>query len=207
MTEEFTHRTHTRSDVKWLANELATTAGELERVNAELARLKARRRRLEAVHVALAHVAGQVGVPELPAVVPVVKANDKYGGRGNLRNFIRDMLKAAHPQALDTRTMADAAAKRFEMTFADAGARNHFRKYAVARALQNLRARDEVERLHNCDVAPNMVGVWRWKVVAPTVDELRLASASLAGLGGTASAEPVASPGGPPVSEGSASWR
>jgi hypothetical protein len=203
-------RTRTRSDVKWLANELAATAGELGRIDAEVKRLTRRKKRLLAVHAALSRVAGQVGVPELPALVPAVNAHDKYGGRGNLRNFIRGMLKTAYPQALDTLALTAAVVERFEMTFVDAGARNHFRNSAVNHALRNLLARDEVDRLHDHKGVRNMVGVWRWRVVAPTMDELREPSARSQGSPGAA----LAAEGRPPrdgvpveVAEGCELWR
>lgn len=77
-------RTRTKPEVKWLANELAAVKGELERIDEALSRLHARKSKLLAVQVALSDVAGQLTIPELPAVVPAVRAHERYGARGNL---------------------------------------------------------------------------------------------------------------------------
>jgi hypothetical protein len=45
-------RTRTRSDVKWLINQVAALAGELERIDVEMARFKQRRKALERSHKA-----------------------------------------------------------------------------------------------------------------------------------------------------------
>ncbi|MGH6639165.1 MAG: hypothetical protein ACREBY_11275 [Polaromonas sp.] len=41
-----TLRIQTPPDIKWLANELAATAGEMERIDEEMARLKKRQKRI-----------------------------------------------------------------------------------------------------------------------------------------------------------------
>lgn len=76
-------RTRTSSEVKWLANELAAVKGELERIDEALSRLLARKERLLAVQRAMSDVAGQLTIPELPTVVPAVRAHERYGARGN----------------------------------------------------------------------------------------------------------------------------
>lgn len=184
MTEPTGIRTRTRSEVKWLANELAAVAGELERVDEALRRLQARKEHLLGVHAALSDVAGLLTVPELPAVVPAVKAHRDLGGRGSLRNCIREALKAAYPQALDTLALTEVVAASFGLTFPNAKARQRFRKYSVNHTLQKLHARGEVERLHDVRVTPNSVGAWRWKAQVPTLDELHLSV-------GTRQAEPA----------------
>jgi hypothetical protein len=168
-------RTRTRSEVKWLANELAAVTGELERIEVELARLQARKEHLLGVRAALSAVAGLLTVPELPSVVPAVKTHRDLGGRGSLRNCIREALKAAHPQALDTLALTEVVVARFGLTFPNAKARQRFRKYSVNHTLQKLQARGEVERLHDFRVTPNSVGAWRWRVQVLTLDELRSA--------------------------------
>jgi hypothetical protein len=165
-------RTRTRSEVKWLANELAATAGELERIDEELARLRARRRHLQSVHAALAAVAGLVAVPELPGVVPGVRTHEAWGGRGNLRNYFRAVLKAAYPGAVDTLALTNGAAQHFGLSFSTSMDRNRFRRVNVTKTLRKLVGRGEVERLHDPVAAPNSVGAWRWKVDAPTLADL-----------------------------------
>jgi hypothetical protein len=159
--------------VKWLANELAAVAGELELVDEALRRLQARKERLLGVHAALSDVAGLLTVPELPAVVPAVRAHGRYGERGGLRAFLRELLQTAYPSALDTLALTEAAVQHFGLTFPNAEARSRYRDQSVATAMRRLHERGEVERLHDFRVTPNSVGAWRWKVDAPTLDELR----------------------------------
>ena len=111
-------RTVTRPDIKWLANELAATSGELERIDDELARLAVRRAHLEEVHRALSQVSGLVGAPALAFSVPAVRAHGKYGGRGQLRSWLKRLMQEAAPAALDTPTMVRLAEDAFDLKLA-----------------------------------------------------------------------------------------
>lgn len=172
-----TQRTRTSSEVKWLANELAMLAGEIEKVDAEMTRLQARRESLAAKHASLAAVAALVSVPQLPDLVPPVQAHPPYGGRGNLRNFVRDVLRAAYPGALDSRTLGELAVNHFWDTFDSDLERQQFRRKRVPHTLRKLIALGEVERLHACNT--NAVGGWRWKVDEPTMVDLMAMRADL----------------------------
>ncbi len=166
-----THRTRTPSDVKWLANELAATAGELQRIERELDRLRARRRRLTATRASLTRVAEMVAFPSLQDLVQPVQPHRAYGRRGRLRDFLRQVLRDAHPNALDSFTLAEAAARQFESAFASPQERLHFCRNLVTHSLRALVAKGEVERLHT--PGGNAVGAWRWNAKTPTLDELR----------------------------------
>lgn len=165
-------RTRTPSDVKWLANELAATAGELERVEEELARLRARREQLRAVHQALSATAGVLRLPTLAEAVPPVRPHPARGGRGAIVDFVRATLREAYPQAVDTLELTEQVVQHLGLSFATYQARSHFRKTTVTRTLGRLMAYGEVERLHDFSLLPNSPGVWRWKVAAPTLKEL-----------------------------------
>lgn len=91
--------------------------GEIEKVDTEMRRLQARRESLAAKHASLAAVAALASAPQLPDLVPPVRAHPASGGRGNLRGFLRDVLRAAYPKALDTRTLGELAVKHFRETF------------------------------------------------------------------------------------------
>lgn len=121
-------------------------------------------------------------VPELPAVVPAVRAHGRYGVREGLRDFLCATLQSAYPGAIDTLTLVDAAARQFGLTFPNAEARHRFRDESVGKALRNLFAREEIERLHDFKVTPNSVGAWRWKVEMPALEELRKATFAQASL-------------------------
>lgn len=165
-------RTVTRPDIKWLANELAATAGELERIDEELARLTARRRRLEAVHLALSQVGGMVGTPDLARLVPSVRVHGRYGGRGRLRDWLKQLLQDAAPGAVDTTTMVLLAEDAFGLAFASAEERDRFRRDSLTRQLRWFLAQGLVERVHDLQAAACTVGVWRWKTALPTIGEL-----------------------------------
>jgi hypothetical protein len=166
-----TRRSRTPSDVKWLANELAATGGELKRIERELARLRARRRRLMATRASLARVAEMVAFPSLQDLVQPVQAHPAYGHRGRLREFLRQALRSAHPRALDSFTLAEAAARQFESAFASPEERLHFCRRLVTHSLRKLVAAGEVQRLHL--TVGNTVGVWRWNESTPTLEDLR----------------------------------
>lgn len=166
-----THRTRTPSDVKWLANELAAMAGELQRIERELARLRARRVKLQTMRAALSRVAGLLAAPTLVETVPATQAHPRYGRRGRLRDYLRASLRHAYPKALDTLTLAQAAAAHFRDTFASPVEELHFRNETVTHTLRKLVDRDEVERVHG--TLSNKVGIWRWRHHTPTLDELR----------------------------------
>lgn len=171
----------TPSDVKWLANELAATKGELGRIDEELARLRARQKQLEAVYAALSQVAALVRRPELGDVVPAVRAHAARGGRGSIVDFIRAVLQAAHPSALDTRSLTEMVIEHFGLKFASAPERNRFRKATVSHTLQRLVNVGQVGRLHDVKTMPNSPGLWRWKVDQPTIVELMAMEPKLAG--------------------------
>ena len=165
-------RTRTRPDLKWLANELAATSGELERIDGELARLALRRAHLEQVHRALSQVSGLVGAPMLGSSVPAVRAHGKYGGRGQLRSWLKRLLQEAAPAAVDTPTMVRLAEDAFDLKLASNEERDRYRKNSLTRQLRWFLARGLVERVHNVRAAAGSVGVWRWKSGVPTIGEL-----------------------------------
>lgn len=175
-------RTRTSPEVKWLANELAAVKGELERIEEALARLHARKSKLLAVQVALSDVAGQLTIPELPAVVPAVRANERYGARGNLRNLLRGMLQKAYPQGVSTSTLADAVIEAFGLRIPGPRERKRLVDNSIRSALTRLYARGEIEPMHSRNQASSRVGllaqsgVWRWKVDAPSLDDLHRAT-------------------------------
>lgn len=176
-------RTRTKPEVKWLANELAAVKGELERIDEALSRLHARKSKLLAVQVALSDVAGQLTIPELPAVVPAVRAHERYGARGNLRNLLRGMLQKAYPQGVSTSTLADAVIEAFGLRIPGPRERKRLVDNSIRSALTRLYAQGEIEPMHARNQAGGRVGlltqsgVWRWKVDAPSLDELHRATA------------------------------
>lgn len=74
--------------VKWTANELAALKGELQMIDRDLAALQKRRATVRESIEALSQVLGLVA-PHVPLVhVPVVHAQRRFGGYGNLRGWL-----------------------------------------------------------------------------------------------------------------------
>lgn len=166
-------RTRTPSDLKWTVNELAAVKGEIEHIDQEVARLKQRRERLMRMAKALSAVTQLIAAEVHPAAVEPVHAHTRYGGRGNLRKYLRETLKAAHPGAVPTSVLADGAEQVFGLRFSSCQERARFADNNLGNALRRMCARGEVERLHDYAGLPTMSGVWRWKTPTPSLDELR----------------------------------
>lgn len=158
-----------------MANELASVMGELERIDEELARLSARRTHLEKVRGALIEVGTMGLAPGLEGLVSPVRAQERYGGRGVLRNWLPRLLKDAAPAAVDTPTMVRLAEETFDLYFPSSRERDRFRKNALTRALRAMLDFGEVERVHDTKAATGSVGVWRWKA-DPSLHALLLAA-------------------------------
>ena len=168
-----TQRTRTPSEVKWLANELSVLAGEMQKIDDQVAMLQEKRAKLLAARDALGRVAKLMELPAaLPDLVPPVRAFMPLGKRGSLRNFIRDELRAAYPGSVDTVSLAEKALERFGLRFATLVEFQRFRNRQVLKTLQKLADLGEVEGLHERRPGVNIVGVWRLKVVRPSLAEL-----------------------------------
>ena len=154
-----------------MANELAAIAGEIERIDAQVEQLKTRRTQLEVQRDSLSQVGAVMGVAELHAFVPAVRVHKAYGGRGFLADWIRELLKAAAPGAVDLSTLAVLAEKHFNLELGTPQARGDYRDSTLGRAIRKLVARGVVERLPmpggTCGPA-----LWRWKSELPDLPVL-----------------------------------
>jgi hypothetical protein len=182
-------RTRTPSDVKWVVNELAAVAGELERIDQALARLQTRRERLTKVHTSLSAVAGRLAIPRAVAVQVVVNAHDRWGGRGNLRQFLRRTLEAAYPCGVSTSSLTDLAIEAFGVQVANAAERKRLIDNSIRSALTKMRGAGEVEPLHSYQGVASYSGVWR----------LRRQAVTLGGLRGSVDSGEMDAGGGAPV--------
>lgn len=165
--------TKTRPETKWTVNELAAVKGEIQSIDQEMERLARRKARLERVAAALTTVASAMVTELAPEAVVPIRAHGRYGGRGNLRNYLRETLKAAHPKAVSTHALVEGAVKTFGLTFSSREERARFADDNLGNALRKMLARGEVERLHDYAGVPDMPGVWRWKAQQPSLEELR----------------------------------
>lgn len=162
----------TPPDIKWLANELAATAGELERLDVELERIQTRRKHLQKTYLAMSQVAVQLRVPQLPYVMPKVKPHYGYGKRGSLRNWLEDLLRSAAPQGVATVTALDMAQQAFGLEFSTPLARTTFLRNSLSRQLRVFVAEGLVERLHDPRRHCVLQGMWRWRSELVSVKDL-----------------------------------
>lgn len=165
-------RTCTPPDVKWLVNELAATAGEMASIDEEMARLTVRRTRAAATHQALSQVVEMVGASALAGSVQPVRAHGKYGGRGRFRGWLKQVLQNAAPGAVTTTAMVGLAQEAFGLAFTSAEEQDRFRRDSLTRQLRWFLKQGLVERVHDVAGGVGRVGVWRWKKVVPSLEEL-----------------------------------
>lgn len=164
----------TPPEVKWTANELAALKGELQRLDQQLERVLARRAGVQARVDALSLVFGRVA-PHIPLVqVPVVNVHANYGGRGNLRAWLLQTLRATYPDAVDTAALVQGAIHAFQLTPASREALNQFRRNSLGRALRKALDAGLVERLPSEDgERGDLPGLWRWRPQDQAAAELR----------------------------------
>ncbi|MDB5823683.1 MAG: hypothetical protein JWR21_2387 [Herminiimonas sp.] len=167
----------TRSDVKWLVNEAAALAGELCRIDDETERLASRRAAVEKAHKACVRTLSVVtGVAPCPTL-PTVHVHRSYGRRGNLRQLLRDALKAAAPATVDSDELAFLAIDRFQLTFSSPEELQRFKNNTVGRALRHMDRQGTVEPVDAKRGGASACGNWRWRGV-PSMGELRKLSGS-----------------------------
>lgn len=154
--------TKTPPTEKWLLNERAVIAGELQAIDTELDRLTTRKAYLHNLMASIDEVYCLVSPVVLPAQALVVHGHTRYGGRGNCINWVRDMLCAAYPSALNTAALTLAAEEAFGLVHATPAQRGKFRNNSLRTALRTLLAQGEAERLHDYRGVPHRAGVWRW---------------------------------------------
>ncbi len=166
-------RTRTAPEVKWVANEMAAVRGELERIEKSMARLVQLRSKLQEDLAALEHVAEQLATVPPAARDLSVRTHGRYGTRGALRNWLRQVLQQAYPRALDSLSLTEQAIAVFGLQFTSTRERYRFTTDILGSALRKLVEYGEVERVHDVSRPSNRIGAWRWKMPDCNLDELR----------------------------------
>ena len=166
-------RTRTAPEVKWVANEMAAVRGELVRIEGSMARLVQRRSKLQEDLAALELVAAQLASVPPVARDATVRGHGRYGGRGALRGWLRQVLQQAYPRALDSLSLAEQAITVFGLQFTSTRERYRFTTDHLGSALRKLVEYGEVERIHDVSRPTNRIGVWRWKMPDCSLDALR----------------------------------
>ena len=199
MADAPTPRTRTPPDVKWLLNERAALAGVVEKAEVTLAGLRAKQVRLQQQLTKVqflmersrtAQGRAQASVAALDATMALVCARleptsagvvdawaGKYGKRGSLGAFVEQALRAAAPEPLTMSVLMNLAARQFAITFPLAKDRRNFNK-SVSSSLRGLNRRGLIEPLHDRGLGSH--GLWRWKALAPSMNELRARAAEYA---------------------------
>lgn len=152
--------------------------GEIERIDQQLQELQARRQHLTAVQGSLTVTGTLLGAPALAEVMAAVRVHRAYGGRGFLVDWVRGVLQAAAPCAVDMRSMTLMAEEQFGLQFATQDARDRYRKNTLGRAVRKLLALGLVERLHTPGTTGHP-GIWRWKEQLPRLAEVAAAASQM----------------------------
>ncbi len=172
-----TTRNRTPSEAKWVLNELAAVSGEMTRIEQALERLEARRTKLARTQAALQRVAALV---DPAATHPSgrhtqqlsVNTHERWKGRGNLRNCIRQALTEAFPSGVSTSALTDHVAQFFGIELPTAAERKRFMDNSVRSALTKMRRAGEVEPLHDFRGMPSYSGIWRLRQAETSLESL-----------------------------------
>ena len=165
-------RTRTPPTEKWLLNELAAARGELESLELELETTRAATERLQlhlgqqqAICRSLEKVLEMTIGETHKAWTRQVGPHRPYGGRGSLRQWLRETIQEAYPRPLDSMSLLDMAIPVFALTFVSKAARNLYYDNTFRRQLFSLMEQGSVERLALSGRGTARTS-WRWKGTA-----------------------------------------
>lgn len=162
MSDSISGRTRTPSDLKWLLNERAATAGALEEVavrrqhlTKKLARLQ---KTLEDLDTAIGLLYPQV---QIDAAGVVHAWAGKYGKRGALTESIKQALRDAHPASINVPMLRYCMAQKFGLSVLTYAETESLRN-SIKNCLSRLVKTGQVEYIRN-PAGGNAPGAWRWK--------------------------------------------
>lgn len=160
-----------------MLNELAAVSGEMTRIEQALERLEARRTKLARTQAALQRVAALIdpgAAHHAGRRTPNLRVNthERWNGRGNLRNCIRQALADASPSGVSTSALTDHVAQFFGIELPNAAERKRFMDNSVRSALTKMRRAGEVEPLHDFRGMPSYSGVWRLSQAEASLESL-----------------------------------
>ena len=154
---------HTPSTLKWLAEKRARVAHDLEQTARIARELSLRAGELEKDLAALDRAVKLYDANLDPASIGAVNGwQGRYGKRGNLRQYIEEVLKQLSPEWVATDTIEMVVTLRLGVTFATPAERKRWYDNTFARQLRNLVTEGLVERFHDATVVTTEVGRWRW---------------------------------------------
>lgn len=170
--------TKTRSDVKWLINEIAVLNGDLARMNKQAVELKARQAATAQAHAACLRTLALIVAPtdrgpgretSLASMLPAVNAKRRYGGWGSLRAFLRETIRLRAPDGIETLELALLAAEEFRTTFATLDEFDQFKDNSVGNVLRYFRKTGVVEYAEGFSPCNGRVSKWRWSCPVPSI--------------------------------------
>lgn len=161
------NKTLTPPTEKWLLNELAAARGDLLKIERELVMAKTATERLEvclcqqqALCQSLEKVLEMtIGEAHL-AWTRQVGVHRSYGGRGSLRQWLRDEIQGARPKYLESIALFEKAIAAFGLVFVSKAARVRYYDNTFRRQLFALLQQGHIERLTGRGAARTC---WRWK--------------------------------------------
>lgn len=161
--------------VKWVVNELAALKGERESIDREIRKLQERQLRIQQVEQSLMAVLRMLAKSEQLAAdqMPAVAAHRRYKERGQLRHLLRQSLRDAYPQVLDTCQLAEQVARHFSIEFANSRQRKAFQDNSIRNALGRLAKAGEIERIDHGHKGRARPTLWRWGTSLPALETLR----------------------------------
>lgn len=199
-TEDTSHRrTRLPSDLKWLLNQRAYILGCIEKEIAPAAELRKQqalyKQRIAKLQRRIDDLQQQVDAIEasclgyrekLAALDLVITAQhpgvepgllgairgwkDKYGTRGNLKDFLFNTIQQAHPRGCDTSELASRANEYFGLGY-EGAAFKRFADNSVRRALSDLRAEGAIRSERRGPTSPS---VWFLQVEEGTAEYMAL---------------------------------
>jgi hypothetical protein len=177
-----TARKTTRSDIKWLLNEVAALSGELAQLERSAMEVASRRAAAERSRSACARTLAMLtgdGVTSLR-----VRAHRNYGGRGALRACLRQSLEDKAPAGLDSMELSLLAVGRFELELGGTDDFYRFKNNSILRALSCLQEAGLIERIGVRAPPPANYSIWRWKQQTTSLHQLRQDAAAASEMEG-----------------------
>ena len=145
--------------------------GELKRIDREMARLAELRADVERSRAACLRTLEYQAGRKVPGL-PTVRAHRQYGRRGDLQQFLADVLEKVAPAQLNTSQLAEKALVRFDLTMSCPEELYDFKTNTVGRALRRLQGLGVIERLTTKHRVARALGTWRWRTPVSTLEQL-----------------------------------
>lgn len=179
--------------IKWLLNERAMLQGELQRLSDRLpvqkSRVETAKAVLENAQAALSRTehAYEETIQKVQALTVALDSIDpnvdpasvgpvsawagKYGERGALTAFLKQLLQDAYPNSLTIQEVVLAVQQKYGVVTSTRGERANL-VFSIRARLRGLRALGLVDSLH-IPHKSTRASIWRWRCEVPSFEMLR----------------------------------